>query len=142
MQASRIYSAVSREFVARGFACLAEFSLKTNRRPDMACLGKDGTIILIEIKSSAIDFKTDQKWQDYCEWADSFYFAVGDDFPLEILPGPTDCGIIITDGFDCHIVREAPVKKLAGARRNHLIRRLARASMLRLHHRLEEEGAQ
>ena len=61
----------------------------------------------------------------------SSIFAVGDEFPVEILPDDTRCGVIITDGFDCYILREAPVKKLAGARRNHLIKRLARTAMLR-----------
>lgn len=139
MQASRIFRAVSRDFVARGYAFLGEFSLKTNRRPDIACLGKDGTIVMIEIKSSVSDFKSDHKWHEYCDWADEFYFAVGEDFPVEILPEAQSCGIIITDGFDCHILRQAPVNKLAGARRNHLIRRLARAAMLRLHSHLEAD---
>ena len=138
MEAKRIGAAVMRYYNERGFACLPEFTLKTNRRPDLACLGKDGAIIMVEIKSSVVDFKTDQKWHDYLEWADAFYFAVDDSFPLDILPDETQCGIIITDGFDCHMVRQAPYKKLAGARRNHLIRRLARAAMLRHHHLLSE----
>ena len=138
MEARRICAAVMRHFSERGYACLAEFTLKTNRRPDVTCLGKDGAIIMVEIKSGVVDFKTDQKWQDYLEWADSFYFAVDDSFPVDILPDETQCGIIITDGFDCHILREAPYKKLAGARRNHLVRRLARAAMSRQYHLLSE----
>ena len=131
MDASRICAAAIRYFTERGYACLAEFTLKTNRRPDITCLGKNGEIIMVEIKSSVADFKSDHKWHEYAEWADELYFAVGNEFPVEILPDDTRCGVIITDGFDCYILREAPVKKLAGARRNHLIKRLARTAMLR-----------
>ena len=138
MEASRICAAVMRYYAERGFACLPEFTLKTNRRPDITCLGKDGGIIMVEIKSGVVDFKTDQKWQDYLEWADAFYFAVDEAFPRDILPDETRCGIIITDGFDCHMVREAPYHKLAGARRNHLVRRLARAAMMRHYHLTSE----
>ena len=138
MEASRIFAAVSRHFTERGYACLPEFTLKTNRRPDITCLSKDGRIIMIEVKSSVADFKADQKWPDYVAWADYFYFAVGEEFPVDLLPEADACGIIITDGFDCHELRPAPEVKLAGARRNHLIRRLARAAMLRLYHQTDE----
>ena len=131
MDAHRIIAALMRYKIDEGFACLAEFSLKTGRRPDICCLGKDGKIVLIEVKSSIADFKSDKKWQDYCAWADEFYFAVGDDFPIEILPEAEACGIFITDGSDVHCYRSAPVKKLAAARRHHLTRRIARAAMMR-----------
>lgn len=131
MEAHRICAALMRYQFDGGFACLPEFSLKTGRRPDLCCLGKDGTIILIEIKSSLTDFKSDTKWHEYCAWADEFYFAVGDDFPIEVLPPADQCGIFITDGFDVHQYREAPVTKLAAARRQHLTRRIARTAMLR-----------
>ena len=132
MEAQRIARAVIAYYEARGFACLTEFTLKTNKRPDVTCLAEDGTIIMIEIKSSVADFKADKKWQSYGEWADSLYFAVADDFPLPLLPEESQCGIIITDGFDCHEVRQAPFHKLAGARRHTVIKRLARTAMRRL----------
>lgn len=138
MEASRIFAAVTRYFTERGYGCLSEFTLKTNRRPDITCLGKDGEIIMIEVKSSIADFRADQKWHDYIEWADQFYFAVDDDFPLEILPDETRCGVIITDGFDCHKIRNAPVEKLASSRRTALIRRLARTAMLRHYYQSAE----
>ena len=131
MEAHRIFAALMRYQIDSGFACLPEFSLKTGRRPDICCLGKDGKVILIEVKSSIADFKSDNKWHEYCEWADEFYFAVGDDFPLELLPEAEQCGIFITDGFDVHLLRQAPHKKLAAARRHHLTRRLARTAMMR-----------
>ena len=53
-------------------------------------------------------------------------------FPRDLLPGPDESGIIITDGFDCLEVQPAPLAKLAGQRRNHLTRRLAHVAMRRI----------
>ncbi len=131
MDANRICAAVMRYYTEAGYGCLAEFTLTTGQRPDIACLAKDGEITLIEIKSSVADFRADQKWQDYKPWTDRLYFAVGDDFPLEMLPDESHCGIIVTDGFDCHIHQDAPLHKLAGARRSSVIRRLALTAMRR-----------
>ena len=139
MEASRIFAAVMRYYTESDMACLPEFTLKTNRRPDITCLAKDGTIMMVEVKSSVADFKADQKWPDYVDWADFFYFAVDDSFPTQILPDDSQCGIIITDGFDCHILRHSPEKKLPAARRSHLIRRLARHAMRRQYFMMAEQ---
>ena len=134
MEAERIFAAAMRHYTELGQACLSEFTLKTNRRPDIICLAKDGQITIIEVKSSIQDFRSDKKWQDYLAWADQFFFAVDDSFPTDILPDESQCGIIITDGFDCHQLRDAPHQKLPAARRNALIKLLARTAMLRHYH--------
>jgi hypothetical protein len=132
LTAARITAAVARLFLDHGNACIREFTVRTGRRADLMVLGPKRDITIIEVKSSRQDFTSDQKWQEYIEWADRFYFAVAEDFPRDILPGPDICGIIITDGFDCHIVQEAPASKLAGTRRTHLVTRLAHVAMRRL----------
>ncbi|MEK9936544.1 MAG: MmcB family DNA repair protein, partial [Rhodobiaceae bacterium] len=43
-----------------------------------------------------------------------------------------ECGIIITDGFDCLELRAAPESRLAAQRRGHLTRRIAHVAMRRL----------
>ena len=128
----RITDAVARSFVERGDACLREFTLRSGRRVDIIALGRDGHITIVEVKSSRQDFQSDRKWRDYLEWGDSFYFAVSDEFPRNILPDGDTCGIIITDGFDCLEVQHAPKTKLVAQRRNHLTRRLAHVAMRRL----------
>ncbi|MBU74740.1 MAG: hypothetical protein CMM73_03415 [Rhodospirillaceae bacterium] len=132
LTADRITTAVSRLFMERGAACIREFTVRTGRRVDLMVLGNKRDITIVEVKSSRQDFTSDTKWPDYIEWADKFYFAVAEDFPLEILPGSERCGIIITDGFDCHIVQKAPAIKLATARRTHLVTRMAQKAMRRL----------
>ena len=132
LTANRITTAVARLFMERGAACIREFTVRTGRRADLMILGDKREITIIEVKSSRQDFMSDQKWPEYIDWADRFYFAVAEDFPRDILPGPDQCGIIITDGFDCHIIQESPVTRLAGARRAHLVTRLAHKAMRRL----------
>ena len=130
--AERITGAIARMFIERGDACLREFTLRSGRRVDLIAIGSGGEITIVEVKSSRQDFISDQKWQEYPEWADRFYFAVAERFPRDLLPGPDESGIIITDGFDCLEVQPAPLAKLAGQRRNHLTRRLAHVAMRRI----------
>ena len=129
---SRITDAIARMFVERGDACLREFTLRTGRRVDVISIGSDGEITIVEVKSSRQDFLSDRKWREYPEWADRFYFAVAESFPRDILPGPEECGVLITDGFDCLEVQPAPVTRMAAQRRHHLTRRLAHVAMRRL----------
>jgi hypothetical protein len=60
-----------------------------------------------------------------------FYFAVGQDFPLDLLP--PDEGLILADRFGGEIVREAPLRALSAARRRAMLLRFARAAAQRLH---------
>ena len=130
--AERITGAIARMFIERGDACLREFTLRSGRRVDLIAIGSGGEITIVEVKSSRQDFISDRKWQEYSEWADRFYFAVAEGFPRDLLPGPDESGIIITDGFDCLEVQPAPLAKLAGQRRNHVTRRLAHVAMRRI----------
>lgn len=117
-----------------GLASIREFSLASGRRADIAALGKDGRILIIEIKSSIADFRSDAKWPDYLEYCDMFYFAVAPDFPVEILP--ETCGIIIADRFGAEILRadpsEGPDRTLKAARRKAVTLRFARIAASRL----------
>ena len=132
LSAERITKAVAIFFQEMGDATMYEFILKTGRRVDLIALSRSQHITIVEVKSSPADFSSDKKWQNYLDWADQFYFAVADNFPLERLADEMRCGILITDGFDTHILREAPLRKLPTQRRTHLIRRLAFAAMTRL----------
>ncbi len=129
---ARITAAIARMFIERGEACLREFTVKSGRRVDVISMARGGEITVVEVKSSRQDFLSDNKWHEYLEWADRFYFAVDDSFDRALLPGPETCGIIITDGFDCLEIQPAPVTKLKAARRTHLARRLAHVAMRRL----------
>ena len=128
----RITDAIARSYYGQGDGVLREFRLKVRRRVDLITITDQGLITIIEIKSSPEDFRSDKKWGEYIEWADRFYFGVGDNFPIDILP--KEHGIIKTDGFDCHEARPSLVNKLNGSRRNTLVRNMAKASMRRIEH--------
>jgi hypothetical protein len=88
--------------------------------------------------ASTADFRGDHKWPEYREFCDRFFFAVGPDFPREVLP--QDAGLIIADRYGGEIIRAAPEHKLAGARRKAMTLRMLRAAAFRLHATVDPEG--
>lgn len=114
---------------ALGYAPLAEVTLPNGRRADLMALGPKGEIFIVEVKSGAEDFRTDQKWHEYGPYCDAFAFAVAPEFPREILP--EEPGLLVADGFGGAILREAPVVPLAGARRKALTIAFGRLAALR-----------
>lgn len=117
-----------------GLASIHEFVLASGRRADITAIGKDGRILIVEIKSGVPDFRADTKWQEYLDFCDTFYFAVAADFPVDILP--STCGVIVADRYGAEIVRvdpgEGPDTKLAAARRKAVTLRFARTAATRL----------
>lgn len=132
--ANDIARGVDRLLLDMGLCSIREFSLASGRRADITALGKDGRILIVEIKSSVADFRSDGKWQDYLDYCDTFYFAVAPEFPTEILP--ETCGIIIADRFGAEILRadpsEGPEQKLKAARRKAVTLRFARTAASRV----------
>jgi len=124
-----------RTLAHRGFATLLEVSLANGRRADVLALGRDGELVVVEIKSSVADFKGDRKWREYRGCCDRLYFAVPAGFPTELIP--EECGLILADPFGAAILREAPVVPLAAARRRALILRFARLGAGRLRRLLD-----
>ncbi len=113
-----------------GHGALTEFPLKSGRRADILSLGEKGEIWIVEVKSGVPDFRSDRKWQDYLEWCDRFFFAVGPDFPAEILP--EEAGLLISDEYEAILVREPAAVPLLGARRKALTLRFAHLAARRL----------
>jgi hypothetical protein len=112
-----------------GLAPVAELSLPNGRRADLAGLSRKGEIVMVEVKSCRADFDVDNKWPEYKDYCDRFYFAVATDFPTDILP-PEE-GLILADAFGAEIVREAETSALPGARRKTALIRLARHAAFR-----------
>ena len=114
----------------RDETCLTEFTLKTGRRVDVITLDRKGLFTVIEIKSSISDFRSDNKWHEYLDFCDRFYFAVPLKFPTNILP--TKNGLIIADGYSAEILRESTPRSMNAARRKALTLRFARTAATRL----------
>lgn len=114
----------------RGWVPVQEMPLPNGRRADIFALLPDGSFATIEVKSCARDFLTDSKWPDYWEFSDRLYFAVDLDFPRDLLP--EEAGLLVSEGFEAVLLREAPEHPLAPARRKALLQRYARVAAGRL----------
>jgi len=121
---------VCRALAEQGLACLTEFTLRSGRRADVIALAADGTVTIVEVKSSLADFQADAKWPEYRDFCDRFYFAVAADFPQDVLP--EDCGLMVADAYGAEELRPAPETRLNGSRRRALLLRFARHGAARL----------
>lgn len=120
----RITRGIARLLHDHGDAVVTEMRLANGRRADLVGLSAKGILTIVEVKSCQADFDADQKWPDYLEFCDRFYFAVETDFPTAILP-PTE-GLIVADGFGGAIVRPSQERPLVAARRKAVTLRFAR----------------
>ena len=119
----------ARLMISLGFAPLLEVGLPNGRRADILALGMRGEIVIVEVKSGLLDFKTDLKWGEYLPYCDAYYFAVAPEFPRHILPD--DPGLIVADAFGGAVLRDAPTTALAPARRKALTLAFARLAASR-----------
>jgi hypothetical protein len=133
--AQRLCRGARRLLWTQRYASITEFPLTNGRRADIFGVTGGGDIAIVEVKSSIVDFRTDQKWPDYRAFCDTFYFAVGEDFPQELIPD--HCGLIIGDAFAAAIIRPSPIEKLPTPRRKTLIHSFGQLAAARLH-RLED----
>ena len=129
--AMRIARGVRRLFRAAGISTVAEMPLPSGRRADLVGLGSDGTITIVEIKSSAADWRADRKWVEYRAHCDRLYFAIDAQTPVEIMPA--DAGLILADAFGADVLREAPDHRLTPATRRSMLLRVARLAADRFH---------
>ena len=128
---------VGRLFEQMGIAILTELNLKTGRRVDVIGVSNKGVIHIAEVKVTVSDFRGDDKWPEYRDFCDYFYFAVPPTFPQEILPNDSDCGIIVADGYGGELLHPAPYQPLAAARRKAVTLRFARKASQRLQYLLD-----
>ena len=136
--AAALCRGVCRALDQLGYASLLEFPLANGRRADVIALGRDGEVVIVEVKSSLADFRADRKWPDYWEFCDRLYFAVGEGFPRDVLP--EECGLLVADGYGAATLRDPAPRPLAPARRKALMLRFGLAAASRLR-RLTDPGA-
>jgi len=139
LAAALLARGVCRTLEQLGYASLLEFPLANGRRADIIALGRGGDLIIVEIKSSVADFRADRKWPDYREFADRFYFAVPNGFPVSLIP--EECGLIVADAFAAAMTREGAANSLAPGRRKALTLRFALAAAARLRRHLDPQGS-
>ena len=136
MAAQDVARGITRLFFHQDVFALCEVPLPNGRRADMVAIDGAGLISIVEIKVSRADLMGDGKWHDYLDYCDRFFWAVPAGFDLgpfeEECFRPGVCGLIVADRYDAAVIREAPVRKLAPARRKAETLRFARRAARRL----------
>lgn len=120
---------ISRMLLDLGLTPLLELPLGNGRRADIVGLAPGGELWIIETKSCLADYAVDQKWPDYLDYCDRFFFGVTEEFPRALIPD--ECGLIVADGFGGAVLRDSPLRPLAGARRKAMTLSYARLAALR-----------
>jgi hypothetical protein len=129
--AATIQRGVGRLLRAHNFSLLTEFTLASGRRADVIGLAPDGTLWIIEIKSSPEDFKSDNKWPEYRDYCDRFSFAIPQTMDPEMMP--REAGLIVGDQWGAEILREASTHPLHASRRRAVLIAFGQAGAQRLH---------
>jgi hypothetical protein len=133
--AAALQRGVCRTFRALGLSVLTELPLANGRRADVVGLSSGGDVLIVEIKSCLMDYRTDGKWHEYLDYCDRLFFAVAADFPCEVIP--EEAGLILADRYGAELVREPVEARISAARRKAMMLCFARAAALRLQHHLD-----
>jgi hypothetical protein len=121
---------VTRMLLDHGLTPILEVPLANGRRADVMALTPHGEIWIVETKSCLADYACDEKWPDYLEYCDRFFFGVTEAFPRNLIP--QDAGLIVADGFGGAILRDSPTRPLVAARRKAVTLLFARLAAQRL----------
>lgn len=111
--------------------CYAEVPLANGRRADLLGVGRRGELWIVEIKSSFEDFRVDQKWPEYKDFCDRFFFAKPPELDATIFPESE--GLIVADGHGAEMIRPSSEDTLPAARRKAMMLKLARMGADRVH---------
>ena len=84
MIAQDVARGVTRLFYRQDLLAICEVPLPNGRRADMVALDSSGLLTIVEIKVSRADLVGDQKWRDYLDYCDRFYWAVPQGFALDL----------------------------------------------------------
>ena len=127
---------VSRLFLRNQIMVQSEVTLRNNRRADLMGINAKGEIIIVEIKCARADLLGDQKWTEYLDYCDRFFWAIPDSLDAGLLTRagkfPERAGLIVANRYDAAIVREPVAVALSGARRKAETLRFARRAARRM----------
>jgi len=133
--AAEVARGVTRLFCRQDVFAVCEMPLPNGRRADLMAIDAKGGLTIVEIKVAKADLFGDDKWFDYLEYCDRFFWAVPTDL-ASICSGdrflPNEAGLIVADRYDAAIVRDAAHRPLAPARRKAELLRFARRAARRL----------
>ena len=75
--AAEVARGVTRLFCRHDLFAMCEVPLPNGRRADLMAVGPKGELTIVEIKVSKADLMSDQKWTDYLDYCDRFFWEIG-----------------------------------------------------------------
>lgn len=133
--AADVARGVTRLLCRHDLFAMCEVPLSNGRRADLMAIGARGELTIVEIKVSKADLLGDQKWTDYLEYCDRFFWAVPQDLAHLLDEArflPDHAGLMVADRYDAVVIREPSTRPLAPARRKAETLRFARRAARRL----------
>ena len=127
--ASEVARGVTRLFCRHDLFAMCEVPLPNGRRADLMAVGPRGEFTIVEIKVSRADLVGDQKWTDYFDYCDRFFWAVPQSLAVLLEEErflPQEAGLLVADRYDAVIMREPSSRPMAPARRKAETLRFAR----------------
>lgn len=139
MDANHIRQVVSAFYTKKRWAVHFEVGLcKGGRlRADILAMAMNGYMVVVEVKSSVADFRTDKKMEQYTRYCNQAYVACSAEVYAKIkdkvLP---NFGIIVVDGVRCYVAKKAQKRNVHHKTKLNLITRMAyRSADATLHQR-------
>jgi hypothetical protein len=133
--AAEVARGVTRLLCRHELFAMCEVPLPNGRRADLMAIGPKGELTIVEIKVSKTDLLGDQKWTEYLEYCDRFFWAVPQDLAHLLEEDrflPKEAGLLVADRYDAAVMREPSTRPLAPARRKAETLRFARRAARRL----------
>lgn len=133
--AAEVARGVTRLLCRHDLFAMCEVPLANGRRADLMAIGPRGELTIVEIKVSKADLLGDQKWTDYLDYCDRFFWAVPQRLAHLLDDArflPDHAGLMVADRYDAVVMREPSTRPLAPARRKAETLRFARRAARRL----------
>ena len=133
--AAEVARGVTRLFCRHDLFAMCEVPLPNGRRADLMAIGAKGELTIVEIKVAKADLLGDQKWTDYLDYCDRFFWAVPQALASLLDDArflPDHAGLLVADRYDAAVMREPSTRLLAPARRKAETLRFARRAARRL----------
>ena len=133
---ANVLRGVARLLLRHDCMAVAEVPLGNGRRADLMGLCPKGIVTIVEIKVSRADLLGDQKWTDYLDYCDRFFWAIPDTLDAGLLERadklPERAGLIVANRYDAAVIREPTSVPLNASRRRAETLRFARRAARRL----------
>src|SRR3954464_16013130 len=101
--AAEVARGVTRLFCRQGGCAVGELPLPSGRRADLMAIDAKGGLTIVEIKVAKADLFGHDKWFDYLEYCDRFFWAVPPHLARLLEEErylPAEAGLIVADRYD------------------------------------------